>query len=397
MDVLQNLSAGSGPIPAEGPLVNKGLITNDGGYGWSIAHSGDLHNEGEISNSGAFLDGQSERHLSAGPEGVFDTFVFLPEFQGGTIVADSDLHFQDGVGLGGGELVLAPGSDLRFSSWGSASDGTILAGGNTVLMDGYGSHFTDMRLDQALLEGQVRLEFGVEFTGGLTVAGILENREYLDRVATVSGTLVVEGAVRDKVHALHLRVRGDAANLGEWSNARVVLDGEADQRVGTGPGIGVPHFVLDARLAGGPFQWYRDGEPLPGETADSLVFAGLGETEHGVYHCTGGGETSRLIHIAGELDATGAGAAPTAFALEPNYPNPFNPATNIAFSLPAAGPAHLSVYDAAGRLVETLVDGVLDAGRHSVPWRPTDRASGIYLYRLSYAGGDRVGRAVLIK
>jgi uncharacterized protein len=79
-------------------------------------------------------------------------------------------------------------------------------------------------------------------------------------------------------------------------------------------------------------------------------------------------------------------------ALSTPCPNPFNPRTTIAFTLPAAGPARLAVYDPAGRLIRTLVDGEMAAGRHEVPWDGRDgasrsMASGTYLARLQY--GDR--------
>lgn len=89
-------------------------------------------------------------------------------------------------------------------------------------------------------------------------------------------------------------------------------------------------------------------------------------------------------------------------ALEQNVPNPFNPVTQINFSLAAAGPAQLDVYDAQGRLVRNLVKGRLDAGRHSVTWDGRDEAgssmaSGVYFYRLESAEGSRSKRMLLIK
>ena len=74
-------------------------------------------------------------------------------------------------------------------------------------------------------------------------------------------------------------------------------------------------------------------------------------------------------------------------ALAQNAPNPFNPQTNIMFSLPKAQTVELSIFDVRGRLVNTLVDGTLEAGDHSLVWNGTDRggraaASGQYFYVL---------------
>jgi len=85
------------------------------------------------------------------------------------------------------------------------------------------------------------------------------------------------------------------------------------------------------------------------------------------------------------------------------HPNPFNPMTNIEFSLPKAGPVSLQVYDLTGRLVRTLVAEVsYDVGTHTVPWNGTDLtgrvvASGVYFYRLVAEDQRLSGRMVLLK
>jgi hypothetical protein len=90
---------------------------------------------------------------------------------------------------------------------------------------------------------------------------------------------------------------------------------------------------------------------------------------------------------SGTITADGT-ALPSNFALEPNYPNPFNPSTVINFSLPAASKVMLNVYDITGQLVRTLASGEMAAGRHSVRWHGSDKfnrivAAGIYLYKIS--------------
>lgn len=95
-------------------------------------------------------------------------------------------------------------------------------------------------------------------------------------------------------------------------------------------------------------------------------------------------------------------ASPRAAMLAQNAPNPFNPATSIAFVLGAAGRAKLDIIDVAGRRVATLVDGHLPAGPHSVDWRGIDDrgrrvASGVYLYRLEVDGLVDVRRMVMLK
>ncbi|MBD3348963.1 MAG: hypothetical protein GF400_07185 [Candidatus Eisenbacteria bacterium] len=90
--------------------------------------------------------------------------------------------------------------------------------------------------------------------------------------------------------------------------------------------------------------------------------------------------------------------------LEQNVPNPFNPVTVVAFSVPGGtGRATLSVYNIAGERVRTLVDGPVDGGRHNVTWDGRDDAgervaSGVYFVRLETPDlGATERKAVLLK
>lgn len=75
-------------------------------------------------------------------------------------------------------------------------------------------------------------------------------------------------------------------------------------------------------------------------------------------------------------------ALPTDFALDQNFPNPFNPITHIGFSLARPTSVSLEVYDILGRRIASLVSGNFPAGRHTVAWDASGEPSGVYLYRL---------------
>lgn len=88
------------------------------------------------------------------------------------------------------------------------------------------------------------------------------------------------------------------------------------------------------------------------------------------------------------------------FGLLPAHPNPFNPATSLAYEVPRAGKVTLAIYDVRGRLVNTLVDAWREPGRHTAVWRGRDRhdrtvAAGVYLVRLK-AGGQATTRGVTL-
>lgn len=103
--------------------------------------------------------------------------------------------------------------------------------------------------------------------------------------------------------------------------------------------------------------------------------------------------------------ATGVGRdalKPADARLVGNYPNPFNPATTIAWELDRRVRVALSIYDARGRLVRALVDGAEPAGRHETAWDGADRsgtrvASGVYFARLQVGGRSDTKRLVLLK
>ena len=79
---------------------------------------------------------------------------------------------------------------------------------------------------------------------------------------------------------------------------------------------------------------------------------------------------------------------PTEFALSQNYPDPFNPSTQIQFDLPERSNVKIVIYDILGREVMTLVNGELEAGRYREVWEGRDHfgrtlSSGVYLYRMT--------------
>ena len=75
---------------------------------------------------------------------------------------------------------------------------------------------------------------------------------------------------------------------------------------------------------------------------------------------------------------------PEKFELFQNYPNPFNPSTTIEYVLPKAGNVSLKIYDAIGKEVTTLFEGVKDAGFHQHVWNASTVATGMYIYQLSF-------------
>jgi hypothetical protein len=88
---------------------------------------------------------------------------------------------------------------------------------------------------------------------------------------------------------------------------------------------------------------------------------------------------------------------PVPFALEQNWPNPFNPSTTIRFSIPNTMHVTICIYNVSGDLVETLVNKQVPAGVHDVVWDASTKASGVYFSRLEAPGFSQTRKLVLLK
>jgi hypothetical protein len=73
------------------------------------------------------------------------------------------------------------------------------------------------------------------------------------------------------------------------------------------------------------------------------------------------------------------------FSLNPAYPNPFNPVTTIQFGVPLGtlNAISIEIFDINGRHIETLINGEIEPGNHSVEWNATGLSSGVYFVKMS--------------
>ncbi|REL38237.1 T9SS C-terminal target domain-containing protein [Rhodohalobacter sp. SW132] len=143
-------------------------------------------------------------------------------------------------------------------------------------------------------------------------------------------------------------------------------------------------------------EWFDfvTGTTLNAETADQTFELQPGEVR--IY-------TSQFVEPAGEdvfvsSERQEESTQPQTFRLNPNYPNPFNPTTNISYEIPERSDVTIAVYDMLGREVATLVqDQQHPAGTFTVSFDASGLSSGIYFTRLE-AGSTSVTRKMsLIK
>ena len=82
------------------------------------------------------------------------------------------------------------------------------------------------------------------------------------------------------------------------------------------------------------------------------------------------------------LDDQHTSSTPKVFSLAQNRPNPFNPTTQISFTVPTTSHVRLTVFNLLGQKVETLVDGIRAPGSYTITWDARHVASGLYFYRI---------------
>ncbi|MFZ0389799.1 MAG: S8 family serine peptidase [Calditrichia bacterium] len=144
-------------------------------------------------------------------------------------------------------------------------------------------------------------------------------------------------------------------------------------------------------LAGGSSEMFV--YDVPGNaTADQQWF-----TLQGNYQRTG-----NYQEIFTSIAQPGITQFPQEYRLEPNYPNPFNPVTTIAFQVPQKSTVKLEIFNILGQKIRTLVNDVRDAGRHTVRWDGTNDAgyqmpSGVYIYRMESEDFVQTSKMMLMK
>ena len=93
---------------------------------------------------------------------------------------------------------------------------------------------------------------------------------------------------------------------------------------------------------------------------------------------------------------------PTDYFLKQNFPNPFNPTTNIKYNLPEHGFVNITIYDILGNLINQLVNEVQNSGYKSVQWNATNSqgqpvSAGVYLYSIEAGDFRQTKKMILLK
>ncbi|MCD6308554.1 MAG: T9SS type A sorting domain-containing protein [Candidatus Latescibacteria bacterium] len=165
-------------------------------------------------------------------------------------------------------------------------------------------------------------------------------------------------------------------------------------------GTGIGYMAVSGETAG----WKRGELLVDSETAfDGMYLDNMqtGGTHYEWDKDKADGSTYFLGHdvITGVITNAVAveDGAPAAFAVDQNSPNPFNPTTTINFSLAQSGNVNIDVFNVAGQKIDTLVDGYMNAGQHSVVWNASDFSAGVYFYTVKAGNTSRTMKMTLVK
>ena len=310
----------------------------------AVAANGDVFTGGTFTTAGGSLAGRVARWngsaWSALAGGMSDA-VYALSVNGGDLYA-------------GGTFTVAGGSSiLRIARWNGSS------------WSGLGDGVTDA-------VWAIRAQGNDVFAGGaFTVAGGQPSLRFGRYNPDIVPVFIQEFTARgfeDRVD-LEWRVWSDD----EVSGYRVYRRESGD----------AGFIALDAgRLLSGSATSHSDNDVEPGASYGYRLAA-----------ITPGGAETLSRTIAVRVPATG-------FVLDQNFPNPFNPITTIRFAGPAGVAVRVDVYDAAGRFVANLFDGVSAGGAVEVQWNGRTAAgvaagTGVYFYRLT-AGKETLTRKMLL-
>ncbi|UCF62674.1 MAG: T9SS type A sorting domain-containing protein [bacterium] len=101
--------------------------------------------------------------------------------------------------------------------------------------------------------------------------------------------------------------------------------------------------------------------------------------------------------LATDIQEGFASGVPVEFQLEQNFPNPFNPVTQIQYGLPHDSEVTLVIYNQLGQKIATLVEGRQTVGYHTVSFNAAQLPSGLYFYQIQAGSYRKVMRMMLLK
>jgi len=352
---------------------NNGWANSEGAISWVVPNGGllagtmvEINNSGSdppTVNTGTVAEEDAGFNIATGEEAVYaytstgtynsGTFTFLAAFCNASSFGD----FLNGTSLTDGTDAWSWGNKDNWRYTGSTSS-TSVGQMKTYLQNSNNWEFTDGSGDQSFTFSFSDFSLPVELSS------------FTARVER--GTVILEWVTESEIENLGFLLERASTSLStpethpEWKEIANYIDNPELQGQGSVTGRTEYQFVDNSVEVGKTYD-YR--------LAD-VSYSGVVE-----YHS---------LTVMG-VELTGL---PTEFALLPAYPNPFNPATTILYTLIEDGNVTLTIFDINGREVVRLVEETQTAGAYDLTWDARGISSGVYFYKL--VQGDKVSTRKLI-
>jgi hypothetical protein len=178
---------------------------------------------------------------------------------------------------------------------------------------------------------------------------------------------------------------------------RSIIDSDSAMHVAErngGAAFRAAHPNCDVRMQCGDFYWFTPAQHYMLWEID--YFAQSGGSNPPAMVILVNLETGAFYSSMNSSEPTAA-ILPAKLSLDDAYPNPFNATTTIRFALPRSEKVTVGIFDAQGRQVGTLYQGMQSAGNHTLRWNGAQFSSGVYFVRVDAGASSATKKIVLMK
>ena len=335
-------------------VENAGGCSDDSGYGISTDAVGNVY------VTGYFVDAVSFGSFNLNSSGENDIFVAVLDSYGNWLRAVSvEGNFHSPIG----EIILSSDTDINGNVYitGTFLDTVIFGSFNLTNSGEFDFFVAKMDSDGNWLWAENVIGVDHNFGRGINI--------------DVDGNIYVTGSFRG------------TTNFGSFN---LISNGIEDIFVAK---IDFNGNWLWAESAGGSS--YDRGYAISTDAERNVYVTGyfIGSINYDPFNLTSFGESDIFVAKIGNITSAENEIIPTIEALS-NYPNPFNPLTNIQFNIKENEKGVLSIFNVKGQLIESQQ---YNSGKHNYLWDASNQSSGIYLYKLETESINETKKMLLLK
>jgi len=306
LDTLVNYGT-SHTVYVDGNLTNMGYIFN-GSSLLDIRVTGNIVYNGIVwSNNKVTLTGAAAQTVSFAPFSDFSGAYFECNAAHDVNLISNASFRGTKINLMNSTLVMAPGATFNVGGTDARLTNCTINGDFTFNCE------PDAYVSSVTFNGQVSLQ-GINqiynnvifFNGAAENGGILQNQNLSMHTVYFQSHFTNDGTVQNGpgLGNLVMEIKGNVTNNGTWNNYSCILNGTGDQHVrlaGDQPISSPVSLVIPP--GGNNYQWFKDGQPIPGALSATLVLPSVSVAQYGIYYCTSSMGASRHFTIQRFLTA----------------------------------------------------------------------------------------------